>query len=318
MVLYRLEDFDPKYQDAWGGDDIKGYDVYADRNNDKIGSVRNILLDEFGRFRYFVVDTGFWIFGKQVLLPVGRSRVDHQAHRIDAVGFTKQQAEHLPEFSSDLKLDYAYEKRVGDVYNYRAPEKPVEISAPLNTSIPVERSAPLDAPPVYKAPAPVEMPSQPRPVVAPQPEPDTYRYEQDPALYEMNDRDHQTLKLYEERLIANKNRIKAGEVKVNKTVETDQAQVAVPVEKERVVVEHTAPARGGRAVTPGANAFREGDVMQMEVYEETADIHKEAFVAEEVNIRKEVDHDTVKAKGKVRREKLNIETEGRPIVQEKV
>jgi uncharacterized protein YrrD len=71
---------DSNYRDTFG-DEIKGYDVYADRNDEKIGSVKNILVDESGHFRYLVVDTGFWIFGKQVLLPVGRSSIDHKAQR---------------------------------------------------------------------------------------------------------------------------------------------------------------------------------------------------------------------------------------------
>jgi len=33
---------------------------------------------------------------------------------------------------------------------------------------------------------------------------DTYTYEQEPDLYDLNDQDQQTLKLYEERLVANK------------------------------------------------------------------------------------------------------------------
>ena len=41
---------------------------------------------------------------------------------------------------------------------------------------------------------------------------DTYNYQQEPSLYEMNDQDHQSVKLYQERLIASKKRVKTGEV----------------------------------------------------------------------------------------------------------
>ena len=37
MVLYKLEDFDSNYQDAVGGHDIKGLDVYADKDDEKVG-----------------------------------------------------------------------------------------------------------------------------------------------------------------------------------------------------------------------------------------------------------------------------------------
>lgn len=306
MVLYKLEDFDSDYRNTFGGDEIKGYDVYADRNDEKIGSVKNILVDESGRFRYFVVDTGFWIFGKQVLLPVGRSSIDHNARHINAVGFTKEQAENLPEFNDDLKIDYAYEEQVRGVYRTPTTEQPLEASKTVGNSAPIEATAPLDPVSAYKAP---------KPTVSPRPtyNRDNYTYQQEPSLYEMNDRDHQTLKLYEERLIANKNRVKTGEVAVGKHVETQTAQVSVPVEKERVIIERTTPTDAGTTVSPGANAFREGEVAHMEVYEETADIQKKAFVREEVSVKKEVTQDTVNASKQIRREELDIDTDGLPV-----
>ena len=130
----------------------------------------------------------------------------------------------------------------------------------------------------------------------------------------MNDTDHQTLRLYEERLIANKKRVKAGEVAVGKHVETETARVSVPVEKERVIVERVTPADAGRAVSPGTVDFREGEVAHMEIYEETPDIRKEAFVSEEVRVRKVVEQDTVEAQETVRREELDIDPHGLPVM----
>lgn len=312
MVLYKLEDFDPTYRDSFG-DEIKGYDVYADRNDEKIGSVKNILVDESGHFRYLVVDTGFWIFGKQVLLPVGRSSIDHNAQRIHALGFTKEQAENLPEFNDSLKVDYDYEERVRGVYRTGATETPLNRSASVGASVPVEASIPLDPTPAYAAPAASS--NQPSPAAYNR---DTYTYQQEPSLYEMNDRDHQTLKLYQERLIANKNRVKTGEVTVGKHVETETARVSVPVEKERVIVERTTPQDAGTVVSPSANAFHEGEVARMAVYEETADIQKKAFVREEVNVRKEVTQDTVNASEQLRREELDVDTKGQSVVDKKV
>lgn len=46
MVLYKLEDFDKDYQDAVGRDEIKGLDVYTDKDDEKVGTVKNILVDE--------------------------------------------------------------------------------------------------------------------------------------------------------------------------------------------------------------------------------------------------------------------------------
>ena len=284
MVLYKLKDFDPDYQDAVGRDEIIGLDVYTDKDDEKVGSVKNILVDEAGRFRYLVVDTGFWIFGKQVLLPVGRSRIDQNQRHVYAVGFTKEQAESLPEFSDDLKIDDAYEERVRGVYR----DRPLESSAALGSTAPAAKTVDSDR--------------------------STYNYQQEPDLYDMNQPDRQSLKLYEERLIANKTRRKAGEVSIGKRVETETERVSVPVEKERVVVERITPNDAGRPVAPGEANFREGEVARMEIYEETPDIRKETVVGEEVRIRKEVEQEMVSTQEQVRREELDIDSEGRPIV----
>lgn len=283
MALQKIEDFDPNYRQTFEGDDVKGLGVYTE-SDEKIGTVSDVLVDENGHFRYLVVDLGFWIFGKKVLLPIGRSRIDYNADRVYATGMTREQAENLPEYSDRSTPDYDYEERVRGIY--RTPT--------AATTTPVEASAPVDN---YNR--------------------DTYNYNLEPSLYGMNDQDHQTLRLYEERLIANKNRYKTGEVAVGKHIETETARVSVPVEKERVVIERNTPADAGTAVTPGDVDFREGEVARIEVYEETPDIHKEAFVREEVRVRKVVDRDTVDAEDTVRREELDVNTEGKPVLDRK-
>ena len=126
----------------------------------------------------------------------------------------------------------------------------------------------------------------------------------------MNDRDHSNIKLYEERLITSKTRIKSGEVTVGKHIETETAKVSVPVEKERVVIERTTPTGEATIVDPGEVNFAEGEVARVELYEEQAQITKEAYVREEVRVKKVVEQDTVEAKETVRREELDIETQG--------
>jgi uncharacterized protein (TIGR02271 family) len=121
------------------------------------------------------------------------------------------------------------------------------------------------------------------------------------------------IKLYEERLVANKNRVKTGEVSIGKHVETETARVAVPVEKERVVVERVTPADAGTPVPPGSVDFGAAEVARMEVYEEQADISKQAVLREEVNIRKEVQQDTVQVEDRIRREELDVDAQGLPV-----
>lgn len=139
---------------------------------------------------------------------------------------------------------------------------------------------------------------------------DTYTYQQDPALYNLTDQHHQTFRLYEERLIANKNRIKTGEVVVGKHIERETARVTVPIQKEGVVIERVPPTAAGTVVDPNELKFHEGEVARIEVYEERPEIHKEAFVREEIRVKKVVDCDTVEAEEIVRREELDIDTTG--------
>lgn len=303
MSLLKLEDFDPNYRETFDGDDVKGFGVYTE-NDEKLGTVSDVLVDEDGHFRYVVVDLGFWIFGKKVLLPVGLSRIDYNGERVYAINMTKKQAEDLPEYSDRTVPDYDYEERVRNVYrsSYAAPSVSTsDIATPVNTPIDVDY--------------PVSTPTAMGDLAYSNYDRDSYNYEREPNLFGLNDRDHQTFRLYEERLIANKNRYKAGEVAVGKRVETETARVSVPIEKERVVIERTTPVDAGTPVVPGDVDFREGEVARIEVYEETPDIRKEAYVREEVRVRKVVDRDTVDAQETVRREELDINTDGTPVVE---
>jgi uncharacterized protein (TIGR02271 family) len=302
MPLFKIEDFNPHYrEESFDGDDIKGLDVYAGRTNEKIGSIYDVLVDETGRFRYFVIDTGFWIFGKKVLLPVGRCRVSPEAQRIYALGIaTKEQAEKLPEYDDRMTVDYDYEERVRHVYRTPVVER----------SVPAESSDVVDVPSQRSTQPYVSHPSHPAPY-----DRNTYTYEREPSLYQMNDQEHQKFRLYEERLVANKTRRQTGEVGIGKRVETETARVSVPVEKERIVIERRSPENVAGAVTPSELEFREGEVAHMNVYEETAEIGKQAFVREEVTVRKEIERDTVDATETLRREELEVDVNGKPVVK---
>jgi uncharacterized protein (TIGR02271 family) len=289
MNLIRLDKFYPNYrEELFDGEDIKGVPIYAGRTEEKIGTVDNVLVDETGQFRYFVIDTGFWIFGKKVLLPVGQCQIDEAAERLYATGLrTKQQAEALPEYHDTTRIDDGYEEQVRQIY--RPSVQPLEVSSPLESPVPVD--------------------GPPQSVSSPSPSP-RHRYDQEPDLYGMNNQTHQRFKLYEERLITNKRRQKTGEVAVGKHVETETVRASVPIERERVVIERVPTSQTQAVETSTAADFQEGEVARMEIYEETPDIHKEAFVREEVQIRKEVDRETINAQETIRREELNVDTAG--------
>jgi uncharacterized protein (TIGR02271 family) len=275
MPLHTIKDFDPDYRKHFDDRDIVGYDLHV--GGDKIGSIDDLLVDDMGRLRYLVINTGNWLLGKKALLPIGCTRIENHDRRVIVDGLTRKQVEALPYYDGETPIDYEYEEQVRNVYRSMGRTTDVEPAAS-----------------VYDH--------------------DTYNYDRDPALYDLDESNHQSLRLYEERLIANKTRAKTGEVLVGKRVETETARVSMPIEKERVVIERTTPVND--SVQPGADAFSEGEVARIEVYEETPDIRKEAFVREEVSVRKEVEQSTVTAEESLRREELDVDTEGRPVVDE--
>lgn len=309
MPLYKFKEFYPDYRKTFGNSEVINLDSYSVYSgNDKVGSVEDVLVDGSGRFRYLVVDTGFWIFGKKVLLPIGLAHFDYNNNRANVDGLTREQVENLPDFKSAKVDEYdAYEERTRQTYAPLAERRSDRqfIEAPLGAenevSLDSSTERPLEASRVERVGTGANSAR-------------TYDYNRDPKYYGMSEADNQrNLRLYEERLIANKQRERVGEVKVGKHVETQTAEVAVPVDKERVVIERRTPTNTSAVNANDAN-FREGEVARMEVYEETASIDKQAFVREEVGIHKEVDHDTVSAKEQVRREELDVDTEGHPNV----
>ena len=65
---------------------------------------------------HIVVDTGPWIFGKKVMLPVGVIRsVDHENEKV-FVNRTKDEIKDSPEFDETLRHDDSYRTKLGSYY----------------------------------------------------------------------------------------------------------------------------------------------------------------------------------------------------------
>ncbi|MER5338283.1 PRC-barrel domain-containing protein [Micromonospora sp. NPDC002717] len=92
--------------------DLVGYRVEA--TDGRIGSVDAASDDTDAR--WLVVDTGPWIFGRKVLLPVGTvTRVDHLDRTVH-VDRTREQVKESPAFDPDAYGETDYRDRVGDYY----------------------------------------------------------------------------------------------------------------------------------------------------------------------------------------------------------
>jgi hypothetical protein len=93
-------------------DSLLGYEVEA--TDGSIGKIDDRTLDAGAGT--LIVDTGPWIFGKKVMLPIGVVRsVDHDEQKV-FVNRTKDEIKNAPEFDESLIEDDTYRNRLGSYY----------------------------------------------------------------------------------------------------------------------------------------------------------------------------------------------------------
>src|SRR4051812_43664178 len=109
------------------GTDLTGFKVEA--TDGSIGKVDK-HSDEVGA-AYLVVDTGVWIFGKEVLLPASTViRIDSDDEKV-FVDRTKQQIKDAPEFDREKHLgDPGYHDELGAYYGTNTPRGGPDLGAP--------------------------------------------------------------------------------------------------------------------------------------------------------------------------------------------
>jgi uncharacterized protein (TIGR02271 family) len=123
----------------------------------------------------------------------------------------------------------------------------------------------------------------------------------------------QTMKVHEEQLHANKQNVKAGEVRVHKEVATENKTFNVPVTREEVVVERRpASGRGGKV-----GDLRDGEEIRIPVMEEKVHLDKETALKEEVHVGKRKVQESEQVSGDVRKEKVKVEQTGDANVRNK-
>ena len=104
----------------WSSLDLSGFRVEA--TDGEVGKVDE-ATHEIGSGA-IVVDTGSWIFGKQVMLPVGViSRIDPDERRI-WVDLTKDEIKNAPEFDEIRHPDSRHREEVGSYYTRNRPPGP--------------------------------------------------------------------------------------------------------------------------------------------------------------------------------------------------
>lgn len=174
MSLKRIKDFAPNYVESFDSKDFIGFNVYTEKTKEKVGYIKDILVDEKGYFRYFVVDFGLWVFNKQVMLPVGYSRIDDDAQQVFILGVDRQQVDSLPAYDEQAEIDNEYEENLRQAY--------LNIASGIDSAVISENQVPQIKEVEVKAVS--------------------YDYAQAADLYELSDRHHRVIKEYQDRLIA--------------------------------------------------------------------------------------------------------------------
>ncbi|GAA3170468.1 MULTISPECIES: PRC-barrel domain-containing protein [Streptomyces] len=102
------------------GRDLTGYTVVA--RDGTIGHVDR-QADHHG-MRHLVVDTGVWVFGRSLLVPVGLVASVEAGERRLTVSCTRAEVKAAPRFRTDSEtMDPAYLTAVGDYYHRLPPRE---------------------------------------------------------------------------------------------------------------------------------------------------------------------------------------------------
>jgi uncharacterized protein (TIGR02271 family) len=124
-------------------------------------------------------------------------------------------------------------------------------------------------------------------------------------------KDEQRLKLREEQLDVQKERVQAGEVRIRKEVVTERQNINVPVSREEVVIERRPAAEVEASGTP----IGDDKEIRIPLSEERVNVEKRPVVREEIDVGKRTVTGTERVSDDVRREEARIETKGKASVQ---
>jgi photosynthetic reaction center H subunit len=118
MTLHRISDREDSAGGA-GAINARGWDVRTRVDDEDVGKVKDILVEDSGQAQYLDVDLG--MFKKQVLIPVERVTTDSVDKVVWVDGLDKDAFERIPEFDGDVaKLNADY--RAGLLRDYSAAE----------------------------------------------------------------------------------------------------------------------------------------------------------------------------------------------------
>ena len=270
-------------------DQYAGYEVY-DRNDEKIGKVDDLFINESDQPEYIGVKMGFLGLEGTNLIPWELTRVNEEGHRIE-VSVDKAQVKEGPSFDDDRDITPDYEERVYSHYG-------------------LQRAQTNGARGGYGAYYGDEETGKVGPGMR---EGDTEtgefrgHSEDDEGVHQsgtddLEDEDELRVQRTEEELRAGTREREAGALNVRKRVRTDREQLSVPTRHEEVSVERVpVNDRGASEAEIGE------DEVTMPVTEEEVVTEKRPVVKEELRIRKDVVEDEELVEEDVRKEEVDVD-----------
>jgi hypothetical protein len=102
----------------WNASAINGYAIEA--SDGRLGTISDFLFDDTSwMIRWLVVDTGKWLSGRKVLLPISAlGHLDEKGERL-SVRLTMQQIKDSPDIAADQPVSRQMEHHVYDYYGWR-------------------------------------------------------------------------------------------------------------------------------------------------------------------------------------------------------
>lgn len=253
-------------------DQVYGYEV-MDTNNDKIGTVDGVWVDDASNQLEFVgVKTG-WLMGKTHLIPVQDASF---AAGAITVPYSKDQIKDAPSFGTDDELSPDDESQI---YSYYGMDRSTSPSPTGYGEDQGTASADYGTAGTDVAAAGTGT-----------------------TAYDTTDTGDRNLVLSEEELQVGKRPVEAGRVRLRKVVNTEQVNQPVELQREEVQIERVDAADTD---VPG-DAFQE-DTLEVPVMREEPVVAKEAHATGRVHLDKNVQTETQNVGGEVRREDVEVD-----------
>ncbi|MGB7083965.1 MAG: DUF2382 domain-containing protein [Phormidesmis sp.] len=281
MSLHKIGERHPNYRELYfDGNDLKGLAVYSAESHN-VGTVYDLLVDDTDRLQYLAVQLKSQ---EKVLIPISRCVNVPGQDRIYVRTLNREEIKALSRYDERLNHQHSTETLSGGSEKQES-QQPYQMM-PLEQSIAVESTVPVEA-------------STPQAVYS-----ESYQ-----SINAVPSR-QRPIQLYEDRLITRKQRVKTGEVKISKHTVKETTDSAVPVTKEKIIIEIESVYGGETRIDFGDAQVAEDGSVRMDIYEDQVETCRQVVPYQNVSIRKETVQDTVRMQETLRREELTVNEEG--------